>query len=170
MLWRLSGVGSKPFRVLREGNLGSYDPLFRPSGGARVLVAFTEGAFREQNLELSLARPAAMPAAGGDLPIAKPRPGLTSRWALLCVAIDRSQMRWVLLQACGRGHRPGWSPKGPRSLSTRLRVGRARRPGPTRWCRPTPGAAGRGGEATRGRTGHRTPTGTPRSSRGRCRG
>ena len=69
-VWRLSGVGSKPFCAFREGNLGSYDPLSRPWGGTRLPVAFTEGAFREQNLELSLARPAAMLVAGWDLPIA----------------------------------------------------------------------------------------------------
>ena len=39
--------GPNPFRAFREGNLGSYDPLSRPWGAARVLVAFTEGAFRE---------------------------------------------------------------------------------------------------------------------------
>ena len=64
----LEAVGSlvQTVRAFREGDLGSYGPLFRPSGGIRLLVAFTEGAFREENLVLPLARPAAMLVAGWD--------------------------------------------------------------------------------------------------------
>ena len=47
--WEAVGSRIQTVRAFREGNLGSYDPLFRPFSVTRLPVPFTEETFREWN-------------------------------------------------------------------------------------------------------------------------
>ena len=108
----LSGVWSKPFRAFREGNLGSYDPLLRSWGGARLLVAFTEGAFREatacrsSDVSSSASPATSWPQDGWPPPtrsLSEPVAGATVE-----TAPGHSSYRLVHRDASPVGHKTAW--------------------------------------------------------------
>ena len=73
--WEAVGSRIQTVRAFREGNLGSYDPLFRPFSVTRLPAPFTEETFREWNRYQLAASTLAVVANSGesDLKRATPR-------------------------------------------------------------------------------------------------